>query len=151
MRIDLMSRSSDLAKLFRSQIKWTSNFFQVRFYKPKEWRPEGKYAHGVWSVWVTVYKYDIDTSLCTYRALQEYLARTQGVGFIEDLIIEGVPERQRGLFCALHPANGVYHSLKSGTISNIAHRAMINAGISPSLEPSRLGGPPHHAHSTMGW
>jgi hypothetical protein len=60
LRTDTMGRSSDLEKLFRDQISWEDKYFRVRFYKPKEWRADGKFTHGVWSAWVTVYKYDKD-------------------------------------------------------------------------------------------
>ena len=49
LRIDLCCRTSDLVKLFRSEIKWTSSYFQCRFLRPKEWRPNGRNAYKQWS------------------------------------------------------------------------------------------------------
>jgi hypothetical protein len=135
LRLDLMSRSSDLAKLFRSQIVWGEASFKVRFYKPKEWRPEAKSSHGVWSGWVTVHKYDKYPSICTYRVLREYISRTESTGVvIEGVSVDGIHTPQIPLFISISPKGGKYYGLKSGTLSSIALSLMKLAFI-----PSRFG------------
>lgn len=139
LRLDLMSRSSDLAKMFRNQIKWGETSFQVRFYKPKDWRQGSEACHGVWSNWVTVYKYH-DISLCTYRALREYLIRTEGKA--APISVEGVPLPQASVLVSLlsRRSDHLLLPVKSGTISDICKELMRKAGVPQRLKPASLRG-----------
>ena len=139
LRLDLMSRSSDLAKIFRNQIKWAKTSFQVRFYKPKDWRQGSAASHGVWSTWVTVSAYQ-DISLCTYRALGEYLHRTEGKG--TQMFLEGVLIPQTPLLLSLQSRRPdlLLPPLKSGTISDICKILMRKAGLPERFKPASVRG-----------
>src|SRR5690606_27658589 len=69
LRIDLLSRSSDLTKNFRSEMQWHKTFVKLRLLRPKEWRPEGKNTVKEWTNWIVVHKVD-DKRCCLYRALK---------------------------------------------------------------------------------
>jgi len=141
LRTDIMGRSSDLEKLFRGQIAWDEKYFRVRFYKPKEWRADGKFTHGVWSAWVTVHKYDKDPTLCTYRVLREYLSRVQD-DVVQRIKVDGVVEPQLPLFASLylHNLDQKCSGLKSGTFSSIVSEFMKEVGIPTKFKAKSLRG-----------
>src|SRR4051812_7740187 len=76
LRIDLIARSSDLEKLYRSEIKWETGHFACRLLRPKEWRVESKGTNRQWSPWLVVYRYSKDARLCTYDALKLWLEKS---------------------------------------------------------------------------
>jgi len=89
LRLDLFSRTSDLTKLFRSEIVWEKNYFSCRFLRPKEWRPEGRNSIREWSTRVKVYKLLENVETCTYRTLKLWLAKTEFM--VQSVVIDGQP------------------------------------------------------------
>lgn len=132
LRIDLCCRTSDLVKLFRSEIKWTPSYFQCRFLRPKEWRPNGKNAYKQWSRWVIVHKVS-KVSICTYRALEQWLSRTEK--YVQYEARDGILRKH--VLCSL-PRGGVAFGLGCKEISQIAHLAMINAGVPAEFKPQTI-------------
>lgn len=76
LRIDCFARSSDLTKIFREEIKRDEKAIELRFLRPKEWRPEGRNSFREWSPWIKVLRAN-DPQVCLVRTMDEWFRRSQ--------------------------------------------------------------------------
>jgi len=133
IRCDTFARGSDVAKLFRSEVKWAKDEVKVRFYRPKEWRPQSNRGLGEFSPWITVRKVD-RPNICAYRALQVWLERTKR------------KDPKGGVICGL----GKGGSVGAETIARISHRVMEEAGVPPKFRSQSIRGAASSAASDYG-
>ena len=99
--------------------------FLCRFYKPKEWRPEGKHAVREWSKWIKVFKLTKYTTTCTYRTLTSWLRRTSGMSGTGSPVV-----------CSIRRTGG----LGVKQISKLAALGMRMAGIPSHFKPQSIRG-----------
>jgi hypothetical protein len=138
LRIDLLSRSSDLEKLYWTEIKFDEEKVQVRLYRPKEWRSGSNNAYGDWSVWLVIYKYKKDLNLCTVTTLREWMERTKELECALDRKIRnGIT---RGVIISLDKREGKHYSIKASSIAKICADAMKKAGISKTFRSQSIRG-----------
>ena len=126
LRIDCFARSSDLTKLFRSQIVFELNRVKIRFLRPKEWRPLGTHTAGQWSAWVYIHKLQGNQATCTFRTLQTWIRRTEKMApGIEAEGFSGVP-------LCIHPEGRNQGSpMSAKRIAQLSLLAMRWAGVDP--------------------
>jgi hypothetical protein len=123
LRLDTFARASDIAKLYRSEVKFAKEDVSVRFYRPKEWRPRGKSSIGEFSPWITIRK--VDTAvICTYRALQIWLERTTKLA-------------AKGVICRLGKKGG---DVAAETIARISQGVMEKIGIPSKFRSQSVRG-----------
>jgi hypothetical protein len=137
VKLDCMSRASDLARCFRHRVSISAGKLLLSFYQPKEWRPGGKYISGKYSSLVTIHRYLPDPLLCTVTTAKFFLAASSDPElFPDDLLVEG--RRTRGLFPSVVRKKGVYFSLSRDRLNSLLLEAFSLAGV-----PAKFG-----AHST---
>ncbi len=121
LKLDLCARGSDLVAIRRHPqcLKFDSHDnLQIRYFEPKGSR------YGGFSKWITIYKYNFSRRLCTVRAVQDYLART------EPLADNQSPIRScKSIILSLPSTTRVPFSLTSDTINNIMVEVLREAGI----------------------
>ena len=136
LKIDLMARGSDLARLYIDQIQFVTGGVKVRFHVPKEWGPSNKFTIGRFSSWVFVSKYSRDKAICSVETLRFYMDLHKKSDLALDRVCEGVSTRC--LFVSVvrdikgHKGphtKGKYYSLTSDTITNYMVKAMHLAGV----------------------
>ena len=135
LKVDLMARGSDLARCFASEVKFCAGGMKVRFYKPKEWRPDGKFTGGVFSAWVYIASYS-NKRICSVSTYRYYLKSRPQSEWANDILVDDHWTRcivssivkdksgRRGPRC-----KGKYYSLKKDTIANYMVEAMRLAGV----------------------
>ena len=132
LRIDLFARSSDIAKIYRSDVVWHQNFVNIRFLRPKEWRPNADTAFREYSPWVKIYKLKLGGNTCTFSALREWINRSQARApkvFIYGKILSPLCyQMKKGKMLPLTPRE----------IADISKVAMLSAGVPPSYYPHSL-------------
>lgn len=130
--MDLMCRSSDLAKCFRSEVSWSlEGDMRVRYLKPKEWKVGGKFTQGLWSSWIHVQCFGENPKLCTPCVWRAYLTRTEAHDEPQDISWEegNKTHTARGVFVSTNRQGGKIGSLSSDRISNVMVDTMKKAGI----------------------
>lgn len=132
LKVDLLARSSDLERIFVSNIRFVDKRLCVRIFKPKEWRAGNKLAAGSYSKWLFIDPFPKDKKICCVATAQEVVKRF-GTSVAKDLLVEGrythgvctsVVKRPVG-----HLHEGMRFSLTADRISAIFLRAMTQAGV----------------------
>ena len=130
LRIDLLARSSDLAKLRRSELRFGADYFECRIYRPKEWRGESKRSVGEFSPWLKVTSYkNIDPLICSVLALREWISRTAHMVGPSAMV-----------FCSLTRRDHSFTMLKSTTIAKLCSEAMLLAGVPANFKSQSMRG-----------
>ena len=126
IRIDCFARASDLVKIFREEIKREEKALELRFLRPKEWRPEGRNSYREWSPWIKVLRAN-DPQVCLVRTLDEWLNRSS-------MVVKPVGGRLP-LLCS---STGV--PLTAKEISLHCAAAMREAGVDTAFKPQSIRG-----------
>ena len=124
LRIDCFARSSDLTKIFREEIKRDEKGIELRFLRPKEWRPEGRNSFREWSPWIKVLRAN-DPLVCLVRTMDEWFRRSQRM-------VKPVG----GRFPLLCWSSGV--ALTAKEISAQCAGAMREAGVDEAYKPQSV-------------
>ena len=130
LRIDLLGRSSDVAKIFRSEIHFGKGYMECRIFRPKEWSDKGLKSYGEFSPKLRITQY-ADARLCTVSTLEEWMRRSR-------VLVEG--EEKARVFCSLTKKRGRIQMLKSSTIAKLCYPVMVKAGVPPQFKPQSLRG-----------
>ena len=133
LKLDFLARSSDLARVFLSNLRMERHRLYVRIFKPKEWRAGNKFAAGSYSKWLWADSYPQDSRVCVVATAREVVKRFSKTKVALDLNIEG--RQQHGVCTSViqrpenHPFKGCYYSLSADRISAIFLEAMTLAGV----------------------
>ena len=138
LKLDLMWRSSDLARVYRHKdcLSIQENCIKFRTYKAKEQR------QGLLSNWVSVYAVPQLPKLCPVVTLKAYLTRTKHLEVPEvKLTLKSTTHHTCGLFLARQPRDGKPASVGSQWIAKETLSALKLCGVDTSN---------YKAHSTRG-
>ena len=145
LKIDLMARGSDLARLFVSEVSILGDKLRCRFFMPKQWRAGGKYTSGKFTSWVYVYSYPSEPLICSVSTIKYYLYVVDPATVVSDIVMPNCSFSC--LFTSVFKGSsthnnklvrGRFFSLSAARIANIVKFVFQHAGV-----PSR-----YKAHST---
>jgi hypothetical protein len=123
LRVDLFSRSSDLTRLFREQIVFTKDGCKVRFFKPKEWRAQGKLTMKEWTAWINMAKVTGQSSICPVMVLEQWLHRSRDIAPKET--VDG--KVQTNLFFTKMAQGTV--KMEASQVAKVAKNYLARAGV----------------------
>jgi len=123
LRVDLFSRSSDLTRLFREQIVFTKDGCKVRFFKPKEWRAQGKLTMKEWTAWINMAKVTGHSSICPVMVLEQWLHRSRDIAPKET--VDG--KVQTNLFFTKMAQGTV--KMEASQVAKVAKNYLARAGV----------------------
>ena len=124
----VIARSSDLIKRFREQISYREGVCKLRFFRPKEWRSQGKLTMKEWSSWVTLLKVPGEPDVCPVTVLKAWLHRSR------DLATKELINKTQWTNLFVDRGKQPVQKMSAVMVAKVAKDYMDQAGV-PSEEP----------------
>ena len=142
LKIDLMARGSDLARLFVSEISIVSGMLRCRFYMPKQWRAGGKYTNGRFTSWLYVAPFRSSPRICSVATFRHVLKCTSVHRLPPDIfypdgsfrcvfssIVPAPTSKPATRVGCAHKVQGQVFSLSADRIASCVTEALSRAGV----------------------